>query len=196
VPNLFVIAGPNGAGKTTVAPRLLADHRRVEAFVNADNIAADLAGDAGSAVDFRAGRIMLRHLDELSGKGLDLAFETTLASRSLLPRIGAMRERGYLFHLIFLWLPSADMAVQRVTARVRDGGHSIQEAVVRRRYDRGLGNFFNRYRPIADSWLMLDNSGVSEPLLIAWRDVGGPVRIERDDMWVNLRNRYETDPLG
>jgi len=54
-----------------------------------------------------------------------------------------MREAGYLFHLIYLWLPTPEMAVERVAARVQAGGHSIPEPVVRRRYGRSLANFFN-----------------------------------------------------
>src|SRR2546426_11882673 len=84
------------------------------------------------------------------------AFETTLSSHLLLPRIRAMQQAGYLFHLVFLWIPHADLAVQRVAARVRSGGHAIQEEVIRRRYERGLVNFFNAYAPAADSWLLVD----------------------------------------
>ena len=196
MPNLFVISGPNGAGKSTIAPKLLAGDRRVEEFVNADLIAVKIGGKGAASSDLRAGKIMLQRVEELVAKGHDLAFETTLASRTLLRRIESMRKNGYVFHLIFLWLPSAEMAVQRVASRVRDGGHSIPEAVVRRRYDRSLRNFFNRYRPIADSWLMLDNSGVPEPRPIAWRNVGGPIHIVRDSPWEQLRNRYETDPFS
>jgi predicted ABC-type ATPase len=192
MPNLFVLAGPNGAGKSTIAEKLLTGTRAVEAFVNADMIAANLKGESA---DFRAGRIMLSRVDELAAQGHNLAFETTLSSRSLLPRINAMRENGYLFHLIFLWLPSAEMAVERVAARVRDGGHAIPEAVIRRRFQRSLENFFNRYRPVADSWLMLDNSSGSQPQAIAWRNLGGPVNWEKRGPWVQLRKQYETDPI-
>jgi len=141
VPNLFVIAGPNGAGKSTVAPKLLTENRRVEAFVNADEIKADMGGKAGPSADILAGRMMLERVDQLVNLGRDLAFETTLASRSLLRRVSATREIGYLFHLIYLWLPTPEMAVERVAARVRAGGHSIPETVVRRRYGRSLSNF-------------------------------------------------------
>ena len=72
-----------------------------------------------------------------------MAFETTLASHLLLPRIRRMQEAGYRFHLYFFWLPSADMAVQRVAARVESGGHHIPEDAIRRRYERGLVNFFD-----------------------------------------------------
>ncbi len=129
--------------------KILSGERRVEAFVNAHEIAAGLRDASGKSVDFRAGRLMLGQVNELSRSRMDLAFESTLASRALLRRIELMRARGYLFHLICLWLPSADMAVARVAARVRAGGHSIPEAVIRRRYERSLANFFNLYRPIA-----------------------------------------------
>ena len=81
VPNLFVIAGPNGAGKSTIAPKLLADNRRVEAFVNADNIKVELGAKAGTSADILAGRIMLERVGKLVELSRDLAFETTLASR-------------------------------------------------------------------------------------------------------------------
>ena len=45
---------------------------------------------------------------------------------------------GYQFHLVFLWLPHPDMAVARVAARVREGGHDVPEETIRRRYEAGL----------------------------------------------------------
>jgi len=76
-----------------------------------------------------------------------------LASRTFAPWLGKLVANGYRFHLIFLWLPTPDFAVDRVADRVRLGGHSVPEATVRRRYRSGLGNFFRLYRPIAvQSW--------------------------------------------
>jgi predicted ABC-type ATPase len=112
---------------------------------------------------------------------------------SLLVGYGNLQTQGYLFHLLYLWLHSADLAVQRVAERVRQGGHDVPEAIVRRRYARSLGNFFNIYRPIADSWLMLDNSAVSAPQPIAWRNVGGPIQIVKNGPWDLLRKEYEKD---
>ena len=185
MPNLFVIAGPNGAGKSTSAPKLLTGSRQVAAFVNADDIA--ISEKVG---EIEAGRIMLGRLDELALQRLDFAIETTLASRTLRPRIEALREIGYFFHLTFVWLPSADMAVQRVAARVRAGGHAIPEAVVRRRYVRGLENFFNLYMPIADEWQMVDNSSLEKRCLIAMRDPGGQIRVDDPDLWQRLSRGF------
>lgn len=193
MPNLFVIAGPNGAGKSTTAPKLLSGSRRVEEFINADTIAEAIAKDAGAGRDLRAGRSMLGRLEELVAARRDVAFESTISGLALLRRIETMQAAGYLFHLIYLWLPSPGMAVQRVAARVRDGGHAVPESVIRRRYRRSVSNFFNRYRPIADSWLMLDNSGPGEPQPIAWRNVGERIHIVKRGPWGRLRKRYEKD---
>ena len=164
--------------------------------MNADSIAIDLRESGETNPDFQAGRLMLGRVDELVTRGKSLAFETTLASRALLRRISLMQEKKYLFHLIYLWLPSAEMAIARVAARVRAGGHAIPENVIRRRYDRSLANFFNLYRPIADSWLMLDNSDAPEPRPFAWRNVGGPLHIVRQGPWDKLRKKHEIDPLA
>ena len=129
---------------------------------------------------------MLRRLGDLARNSQDFAIETTLASRSLRPRIEALQQAGYFFHLTYVWLPSADMAVQRAAARVRAGGHAIPEPVIRRRYERGLHNFFNLYMPIADAWQMADNSGNYESRLIASRDSGGPMRVDNPDIWQRL----------
>lgn len=111
--------------------------------------------------EIEAGRRTLERLDRLAAARRDMAFETTLSSRTLLPRIKAMQSAGYQCHLMFCWLPNADMAVMRVARRVAAGGHSIPEDVIRRRYERGLENLFRDYLGIADSWRVVDNT--------AWR---------------------------
>jgi len=141
-PNLVVLAGPNGAGKSTAAPALLQGTLGVTEFVNADVIAQGLSAFDPDRVALAAGRIMLRRLQELARQGVSFAFETTLASRSFAPWIRELARTGYLFHLVFLWLPSADFAVQRVANRVRLGGHDVPEMTIRRRYHLGLYNFF------------------------------------------------------
>lgn len=193
--NLVVIAGPNGAGKSTTAPKLLRDTLRVDEFINADAIAGGLSAFWPDRVALAAGRIMLRRMNELAATKSDFALESTLSSRSLAPWIERMQADGYVFHMIYLWLSGADLAVQRVAERVRRGGHNVPEDVVRRRYTRSLSNFFNIYRPIADSWLMLDNTAIDAPKPIAWLNVGGPIQIVRGGPWNRLRKEYEKDTV-
>jgi predicted ABC-type ATPase len=157
-PTVVVLAGPNGSGKSTSAPRLLLGPLNVQEFVNADDIAKGLSAFAQERVAFDAGRIMLTRLKELAASPQSFAFETTLASRSFAPWLKELHDGGYKVHLIFLWLPSADVAVARVADRVRAGGHQVPEETIRRRYDAGLKNLMQLYIPLADVWQIVDNS--------------------------------------
>jgi len=156
-PHCFVIAGPNGAGKSTAAPALLRDLLGVAEYVNADLIAQGLSAFDTQSVAFQAGRVMLERLHQLAARRRHFAFETTLSTRGYLPWLRGLQADGYAFDLAFLWLPSPEMAVARVAERVRSGGHDVPEAVIRRRYVRGLDNFFRRYRTQADRWWLIDN---------------------------------------
>jgi predicted ABC-type ATPase len=187
MPDLVVIAGPNGAGKSTTAPLLIGKRLGIAEFVNADVIAAGLSAYSPETVAVEAGRIMLKRVRQLAVEGKDFAFETTLASRSFAPWIAQLRrERGYRFHLFYLWLPNADMAVSRVSGRVRHGGHSVPQDDIRRRYERGLKNFFQLYSPIADSWEMHDN-GSPSPRPIAVKDSDTPIRFGDRALWGKIR---------
>jgi predicted ABC-type ATPase len=184
VPNLFILAGPNGAGKSTSAPEILRGVRAVHQFVNADVIAKE-----EGVSEIEAGRRTLARLKALAASRRDIAFETTLASRMLLPRIQSMQRTGYIFHLTFFWLPSADMAVERVARRVASGGHSIPENAIRRRYERGLDNFFNTYLLAADTWTFMDNTTTAgRP--VAWRRIGAAVEVLDNHLWNRLVGRY------
>ena len=182
-PQVIVIAGPNGAGKTTLAPFLLRDELRLLEYINADPIALGLSGFDPGSVAFKAGRIMMQRLHELAEQKRDFAFETTLAARSYAGWINKLRAAGYNFQLSFLWLRSTELAVQRVRERVRSGGHDVPEAVIRRRYDAGLRNFWTLYQPLADAWSVYDNSAGGEPVLIASGGVRRALTILVDGSW-------------
>lgn len=166
-PRVILVSGPNGAGKSTTATALVRDGLGIKDYVNVDTIARGLSAFASEEVAFEAGRIMLKWLDDLAAHRADFAFETTLAGRAFAPWIAKLRESGYEFHLFYLWLRSADEAIDRVRQRVRQGCHSIPEEVIRRRYEGGLRNFFRLYSPIADHWAFYDNSLPPGPRLVA-----------------------------
>lgn len=189
-PRLAVIAGPNGAGKSTAAPALMRDLLRIEQFVNADAIAQGMSGFDPDAAAIAAGRAMLARLHELAAARRDFAFETTLASRSFAPWIAELRESGYQFALVFLWLPSPEIAIARVAQRVASGGHHVQSSTIRRRFDRGLANFFRLYRPLADSWRVYDGSQAAKLRPIADGGLGLATRVLDEETWNSLERRY------
>jgi predicted ABC-type ATPase len=166
-PHLIVLAGPNGAGKSTAAPALLVGALGVHEFVNADLIAQGLSAFQPERTALQAGRIMRDRLHYLASQRVNFGFETTLASRSLAPWIADLRRTGYAIHLLFLWLPSPEMAMARVAERVRLGGHDVPPETIRRRYHTGLRNFFGLYRPLTDTWRFYDNSDLASLRLLA-----------------------------
>jgi predicted ABC-type ATPase len=186
-PNVIMLAGPNGAGKTTSSRSLLKDVLDVTTFVNADIIAQGLAGFDPESAAWEASRIMLERLDDLADKRQDFAFETTLAARSYVQRIEKWRSEGYCFQLYYFWLPSADLAVQRVALRVKNGGHDIPESTIRRRYSQSLRNLFGLYMPLADVWQVYDNEKQGPARLVA-RGSGNEInRVVNNRIWALIQ---------
>jgi predicted ABC-type ATPase len=173
-PNVYIVAGPNGAGKSTFARLFLPDYADCKEFVNADLIAAGLSPFNPESLAIEAGRLMLERIETLARSRVDFGFETTLSGRSQASLITRLREDGYRVHLFFLWLPTPELALERVHDRVLSGGHHVPEETVRRRFTRGISNFFHLYQQLLDSYLIFDNAGAS-PRLIAARFEDGPL---------------------
>lgn len=190
MPHLIIIAGSNGSGKTTAAPALLQNSLHVDDFVNADVIAHGLCAFQPEKASIQAGRIMLETIQKLAGENVNFAFETTLASRTFATWIPKLKREGYEFHLIFLWLKNAELAIRRVEERVKTGGHSVSEETIRRRYRSGLKNFFNLYRLLADSWQFYDNSNADKLSLIASKIHDDKLVIENKSTWEELKEAY------
>ena len=186
-PKVIIIAGPNGAGKSTLAPHLLKDAFGLLEYVNADTIALGLSAFAPESVAFEAGRIMLKRLHDLAETRESFAFESTLASRSYVRWIGTLKKRGYSFHLIYLWLRSPELAVERVRERVRMGGHDVPEPVIRRRYLKGVRNLFALYQSLAETWAIYDNSVSASPVLIATGKSNNDITIADDSLWRTIK---------
>jgi len=185
-PTVYVIAGPNGAGKTTFATEFLPNFVDCREFLNADLIAAGLAPFAPESQNNRAGRLLLERLHELREQQKAFGFETTLSGRGYAHLLKRMRAEGYRLVLFFLWLPSADLAVSRVANRVRQGGHSVPENAIRRRYLTGQQNLFRLYRPLVDAWWLYDASHLPPDLIAGEED--GSLDIRDANKFVQIQS--------
>ncbi len=85
--------------------------------------------------------------------------ESTLSGRTFQRTLKNAKAAGFEITIVYLFLDSADSCVDRVKERVQKGGHDVPEVDVRRRFTRSLRNFWNLYRPLADHWLLIYNSG-------------------------------------
>ena len=157
-PRALIIAGPNGAGKTTFAREFLPAEGNCPTFINSDLISEGLSPFRPELMAVEASRLMLEYVRQMVAKREDFAIETTLAGRAYLQMIRDWRAVGYQVELMFLELPSADLAVERVRQRVTQGGHNIPEVDIRRRFDRGLHNLHDHYQDIVNIWQVFDAS--------------------------------------
>ncbi len=155
---IIIFAGPNGAGKTTFAIEFLPSEASCPIFINADLIAAGIAPFAPESAAIAAGRLMLDLIARHAAADDNFAFETTLSGRGYARMIPRWRELGYRVELFFLSLPSAQFAIERVTQRVRQGGHNIPKDVIERRFASGKEYFEQIYKPLVDVWTLIDSS--------------------------------------
>jgi predicted ABC-type ATPase len=164
-PRCIIIAGPNGAGKTTFAREFLPKETEIVHFVNADAIAAGLSALRPEIVAVAAARIFLVELDRLANGRTSFAFETTLSGRAYVKRLAKWKRSGYRIEIAYLWINSPQLALKRIAARVRQGGHDVAHDDVLRRFGRSWTNFGRTYRSLADAWWVYDNSGITPKLL-------------------------------
>ena len=155
---MYIISGCNGSGKTTASYTLLPELLDCSEFVNSDEFAKSLAPFHPESAYVTASRYMLKKLQYLFSRRKDFCLETTLATRSLIKMVQRAQEQGYFVTVVYLWLRSPEIAIQRVAARVEAGGHDVAPDVIRRRYFAGLQYFFDTYAPTCDKWMLVDNS--------------------------------------
>jgi len=188
-PTVYVIAGPNGAGKTTFANEFLPGFVNCREFLNADLIAAGLSPFAPETQNLRAGRLLLTRIKELTKAKQNFAFETTLSGRSYVRLLNEMKNDGYRILLFFLWLPSADLAVARVKNRVRQGGHNVPEPVIHRRFESGIRNLFQLYRPQLNAWWLYDASRLPPKAVAEEED--GELRLFHHGLFEQIKRSVE-----
>ena len=129
-------------------------------FVNSDEFAKGLSPFRPERASIQASRYMIMKIRYLLKKKSDFAIETTLATRTLLKTVRMAQNAGYTVTVLYFWLNSPELAIERVQARVEAGGHNIPEETIRRRYQVGIDYFFHYYSPICERWILADNSQI------------------------------------
>jgi len=168
--NVYIIAGSNGSGKTTFARKFLPYYAKCPNFVNADLIAQGLSPFSPRAAALKAGRLMLEQIRSLAERNVDFAFETTLSGKSYISFLKELKKKSYSINIFFLWIPNPELALSRIKDRVATGGHDVPAVDVKRRFHRGIYNFLEYYRPLADAWLLFNNADAIPQLIAQEKD--------------------------
>lgn len=183
---MYIISGCNGAGKTTASYTMLPEMLECSEFVNSDEFAKGLSPFQPEKASIQAGRYMILKVRYLLKRQLDFGIETTLATRSLLKTVRLAQQAGYTVTLLYFWLNSPELAIERVAARVSTGGHNIPEETIRRRYVTGIDYFFHDYAPLCERWILADNSQIPFRV-IAEGSKNDVVNVKDEDTYEKIR---------
>jgi predicted ABC-type ATPase len=170
-PWFWIVGGPNGAGKTTFCLNFLPQWVHTYNYANADLIAAGISPLDVTKASVRAGKLMMAQTELFIREGKTFAVESTLSSSTFLKMAERLKAAGWKVGVVYLWLASDKIAMERVAIRVASGGHDIPSKTIVRRRERGL-NSLRSYLWLADRWMIFDNSDEGLEPVIAEEEHG------------------------
>ena len=168
VKELYIIAGANGSGKTTLAEIILKE-KHLE-FLNADEIAKEISPDAIDKVPVTAGKEYIKRLNNYFRENKSFAVESTLSGKNIIRIIKQAKEQNYKIVLVYIFLNSCTACIERVDNRVKNGGHSVKEEDIIRRYYKSVVNFTDIYKNMVDEWMLFYNGLEYIPFLVSYRN--------------------------
>ncbi|PJG82220.1 zeta toxin family protein [Caviibacterium pharyngocola] len=146
--------GTNGAGKTTLRGF---NTDTVQIVIDSDHIAMQLNPENPRLADSTAGRKAIELFKFAIEHQIPFSMESTLSGSSILQRIKKAKENGFYVRLNYVGVDGVSINIKRVKARVANGGHFIDEATIRNRYDISLQNLI-KILPLCDEVFIYDNS--------------------------------------
>ncbi|MCJ8330067.1 MAG: zeta toxin family protein [Lentisphaeria bacterium] len=156
---LYIISGANGSGKTTFGKNL--QLQLGFKFINADEIAKELDPDNSTGGKLTAGREFFKQIDDEIEHKHSFIIESTLSGKYLKRLVLEVADKGYSVELIYIFLESPLVCIERIKERILHGRHFVPDNDVIRRFYRSKNNFWNVYRHLSDKWLLIYNSELS-----------------------------------
>lgn len=177
---IYVLAGTNGAGKSSVAG---ARHRASgRDYFNPDEAASairrDFPGMTAADANATAWQVGERLLETAIADRSRFAFETTLGGSTITSLLDGALDAGIEVRIWYVGLATPELHIARVRARVRKGGHPVDDARIRDRFDHSRLNLI-RLLPKLTELRVYDNSLEADPalghppqlkLLLHWRE--------------------------
>lgn len=173
-PRLWIVAGPNGSGKSSAYDRSDVDEFGGSVWIiNPDLLTARIRQGEGVAAD-RANLLAVQRIEHWLDASLDtyqtIGVETVLSSDKYRRLVAKAQARGFEVRLIYVFVRTAEIQLERIAFRVAKGGHDVPPDKVRARRKRSFeqaGWFFAN----ADAAWVFDNSG-AQPRLVGRKEAG------------------------
>ncbi|MCP2040669.1 putative ABC-type ATPase [Neisseria sp. HSC-16F19] len=153
--------GTNGAGKSTLRGF---NQDSVQVVIDSDHIAARINPQAPRLADFEAGREAIRLFRFALANQIPFSMESTLSGHSIMQRMHQAKEAGFFVRLNYVAVDKVSLNITRVAERVKTGGHFIDEATIRQRFETSRQNLL-QVVPLCDEVFVYDNSA-AQPQLI------------------------------
>jgi predicted ABC-type ATPase len=149
-PVMYVFAGNNGSGKSTFR-NLLIDKLGIEINIDPDGIARRIDPLNPESKRFEAGKSVIKMVKECIKEGNSFSIETTLAGKNAINQIKAAQNHGFEITMFYLGLEDVKQNIERVTLRVKNGGHHISTEDILRRHIRSRENLIDGHQDSAVS---------------------------------------------
>ncbi len=151
----ILIAGVNGAGKTTMYSSLGSFDNYEK--INLDEVVRGIGSWKNSADVIKAGRVVVKRINNYFTNGVSFTQETTLCGQSILRNIEKAKGLGYTLELYYVGISSPELAKERVAHRMSNGGHGVSDKDIDRRYYESLRNL-RKVLELFDRAYIYDNS--------------------------------------
>ncbi len=148
--------GTNGAGKSTLRSF---NQDSVQIVIDSDHIAMQMNPDNPRLADIEAGRKAIELFKFAIKNNISFSMESTLSGKSILQRM-EVAKRNFYTRLNYVGVDDPKINIARVKARVKAGGHFIDEETIKRRYQISRENLIQAIL-LNDETFIYDNSSDS-----------------------------------
>ena len=150
----MIFAGANGSGKSTLYRSGIGIN--AGSRVNLDELAQQ-TDETASFFPMKAGRQAVQMIRRYIKTRRPFNQETTLSGQFMFKSIQEAKKAGFKVEMHYMYVDSPEIAVQRVHKRIREGGHSVPDEVITKRYFQSLKNL-PRILRLCDCAFIYDNS--------------------------------------
>lgn len=161
---MYVFAGNNGSGKSTIR-NLIVDRLGVSVNIDPDSLARRINPNNPEKYRFSAGKEAILLAKECIANKRDFSVETTFAGGNAIRLIKEAKKSGFEITMFYVGLGDPSLNIERVAARVRNGGHSIPTEDILRRHVTSMQNLLEHIN-LVDNLVAIDNSSLDGVIVL------------------------------
>lgn len=161
---MYVFAGNNGSGKSTIR-NLIVDRLGISVNIDPDALARSFDADEPDRRKVSAGKDAIKLARNCILHNRDFSIETTLAGGNAIRLMKSAKANGFEVTMFYVGLGDYLLNIERVAARVRNGGHDIPTEDIIRRHTTSIKNLLSHI-DLIDHLVVIDNSKATGEIVL------------------------------